>query len=397
MPQGQPKGIVVVSRGREYEFPADATLDEIKESTGDPDVVFASAQPGMHTRGPDVGSSGLREEGSSKRMLVDLLPAAGALAAAPFTGGMSLLPAAATIGAGAMGGSVLRSQVNEEPESVMDATGTALKEGAMAAGGELLLRPVIKGAQAVLGRGAKSIARNLVGGDDAVAQTALRERVLPGIRTGEHNVAQRMAELNEAVGPALRSSQNATVDLGRVHNMPHTMTARKTAESVLDNADDIAQGSRVVEGVQNNPRLTKSTAEKAAEFAYGESRRSAPLSTTTGAVRRAAARDAFEGAGRAVPAAARDLQRMSDLVPVQHALASKVNVIEPGGIPTMQGRLAVAGINRAMGPAARTLQRGATSNPGVISALLRGGDAFEGADGESIRQALIEQLMMPAH
>lgn len=158
-PQGKPIRVEVPGLGI-VEFPEGTSEDTMRSAiTKQLGAPKPSAEP--PPRAPIAGrGTGYDPRGSADtgRMLVDNLPTIASIAAMPFTGGMSALGALGTAFGAAGGGSLLRSFLDDKPETLPQALGTATQEGLLTGalpegvgrGLAMLAGPVSRAAQSLM-------------------------------------------------------------------------------------------------------------------------------------------------------------------------------------------------------------------------------------------------------
>lgn len=450
----KPAPIQIVDRKGDYfAIPGHTTVDQITEAFGrdwkyahsaeevsaDLANVEASARADPHPsrtldRTNSQGGTFTRDD------LVQLLPALAATAASIGTGQLELLPAALTAGGAAAAGKGAELYLDSKD----DDAGPAMQEMALAglinAGTEGLL----SAGTSRFKQGARNLglntAKRVLGPDTenvgVYAQTALDEGVLPGLRTGNTYAKRKMRSLHDQVGPAMASHGQTPVPgvqrAARVLNrysktgeaapyaaevLPRTTEAAERVMNTGDNASAREAVSRFASSLETNPmfgvsgtgrgvtaRPTSATAQQLEGMGVEQAGRRAGHEGTDADLQRALAQDFFGLTGTAVPSAQPTLQRMSDLVPVQHLLGTKrlSPFLEPENTPTIRARLTGHALNRAAAPLAKAAYRVSKISPGVIKgstratnlglgALLSGNQTFADLVGAALVRQLYER------
>lgn len=223
-----------------------------------------------------------------------------------------------------------------------------LGEAVGSVGGMMAAGPAARAVRGVANVGARSV---LDTADPRVADAALRHRALPGLfRTGEARTGTRLTRAERGARSAVESSPAASQPIGRVRHAAgdeawKDITKVYGADKSGPRAVAADFRSSVLPKNQTSTREVATRAEATRRSAQGDR-------TTTGQMARAVSRDARAAVGSRVPAAARDLRAIDDLDEVALAYANRNggNVINQGGIPTIQARIAASVLDRLFAP-----------------------------------------------
>jgi hypothetical protein len=439
---------IVTRNGKRYTFPADADETDIRGTLGGDYQVEqrpAPTAPMASHGGPlnpgDVDPATGQTVGDESagtypvafgENVVNHLPELAAMGAAPFTGGMSLLPAAATVGSAAAAGSLARSGIHRN-QSVGEALGDAVKAGGLNAAGEGALRVGIGAAQNLLGRAARTGARTILSSpgrpaSPAVVETALRERLLPMARSGEYLTDKALRETADTAStqlggqliPGTKGAAQPYTPAGattfRVRTHPREVhEASATLRQLLDQSAVEPAITGTIRAARNVNAGQRAPVGAVARNAFGTATKAAADVSPRGVMQRAyatgdlrTAADALRNA--AEPGAAATLDRFREILPVRTAYgeagsAARRIVQDPRALPTSPINFARQAFRlpRLIGPASRAAYRASTTSPGVISGLLRGDYQATNLATDNgldeIRQAIIDGLIrpMPSH
>jgi hypothetical protein len=206
-----------------------------------------------------------------------------------------------------------------------------------------------------------------------LARTALDEGVTPGLISGAHaRPRARMAELqtsaqNTLAGPA----GDAAVVPQRIIG-PSQRGLMDRLQDQVGSGPDVRAAGEVAREATGNVRLTTPNARNLNRMASGNVDMVRARPGARADATRAIGRDARREIARAAPDTADDMGRMSRLEPVAEAYERiRTDPIEIPGLPTIQARILLSGVNRLVGPGARQLDRASRLSPAQASRLAR--------------------------
>lgn len=445
-----PAPIEVLSKGERHVFPGHLTPTDITNllqtrdwlPANDPKTALADvANVGASVRAdPHVSRTADRTYsqggGITRDDLVQLLPAAGITAAGLLTRNPGVIARGVTAALGGAAGAGAEDYLNSTEEDA----GQAMKD--MAGGAvwgfapELALTGTARGAQALLRKGALSGAQRVLGPEvpnvARYANTALDEGVLPGLRTGNTYATRKMQQLQNQVGPVMAAHgqgelggmQRAARALGRYPEtgemsqaardvLPRTSAEAERLLGIGGNAAERREVIAALEGTATNPlfgqstgrgiasRPTTPTAAGVEQQGIEQAMRLAGDESGPAGLHRAFAQDMLGQSATAVPVAAPTINRLNDLVPVQHLLGTRrlSPFFEAENTPTIRARLIGHALNRMVAPASKGAYRASKVQPRFVIGGARGADVGLGAllsgnqtFSDLVTEAVIEQL-----
>jgi hypothetical protein len=268
-----------------------------------------------------------------------------------------------------------------------------LGEGAAMIVAPAVTRGIVNRAAPVLRRGAESlVARTMRAPDDVLAMTDV-----PNVSTSTaaaNTARQQLARtaLDEGVVPGLVSSGStrSRAALGRLTDTATRQTAGNFTPidpSKIRGPAVEATRSRYGQQVTPADDVTKitdaMTQARSTAAAQGDVTNLTRVTTgNIGHVRgragaaadasRAVARDMRTEIGRAAPQAQSTMNRINKLEPVAEAYERmRGDALDIPGLPTIQARILLSGVNRLVGPGARTMDRMSNVNPTTAARLAR--------------------------
>lgn len=378
--------------GKSYDFPDDATDDEIFSFLDSSPPAQESAKTGADGR---FVSSGLHRIGENLNPMPALRAVGGALTdPSGIVGGVGNLALGAakgvlsplrglpdavrSIGRGEFGKGASQAlesvpvigPISKRAGDLERAGDTAGGFGSLA--GDMATLGLTELGGAGLRGLAKIPARAMTGGDTAVATAALENRALPGlIRSGPSRADIRLHRVESDISRGLEGPKGqATLSAQDMRRGPAT-DAEWNRIKAIRSRGQIETSARELQA--NAPTDVVSSA---AQDVFDRARQS----RASGANGMAAALDTtqIDAVGRAVPSLRPMTSRANDIQSVRDAYRGNggQSAISPAGVPTLQGKMIVSTLNRAAGP--------------VTQGLFNVG---KGLSSDAVRAAVLAQLL----
>jgi hypothetical protein len=266
------------------------------------------------------------------------------------------------------------------PGFTRTATGAGLGAGLSAAqGGSPVLGAalgMVPGVGSVVGkRGGVRAAANALGSTGDEAEAVLRGGhlwggVQGGLRATERKSANLLNAIQKLVG-------DQPVRPGRVPMSPPVQEAWRNIQNRGGGTIPTAAASRTVESFVKNPQLGPGATSRANRLLAAAEAHRAPMPATTALprmaeheMRAALAAGGFGEVGRAVPAAASHLKKLTDLTPIQQTLM-RAPVASRPYVPMSPTAAKASLVQRGIAPASQLLYRGGqAADSDLVRALM---------------------------
>lgn len=253
----------------------------------------------------------------------------------------------------------------------------ALGEGTGLIGATVFAPAATRGTINATRQGAVNIAKRTMGTTDAaLAESALKARVLPGvIRSGAAKTEAKIAPIVKRVNQTLNTpTGQAPVSITKAGPV-----VRKTWDDIYARTapEGQAEANAALSAFNAHPRLTNPTARNMFDLSEGTRAKATGPGARAG-MERALTADLRGDIGRTVPPIAGDMADLNRFAPIEDAFRSAPSgPFQVGALPTHQSRITAAFINRLVSPTAqaaytalRPLPSGATSAEILRAAMM---------------------------
>jgi hypothetical protein len=210
-----------------------------------------------------------------------------------------------------------------------------------------------------------------------VIETALSERAMPGLfRSGESRATQRIGSLSDDIRASLAPERTTPVSLDNILHSRESFDLLDELRRRPASEEGVNAARSVIDQTRRNDALKPPTAGGAFDIAEGGFRDTAGTRTPAGRMERTIAHGAVDEVGRAVPSVAAQASRYGRLQRVRDAYKSTdaARGVAPGMAPTFSLRLAIAAMNRGIGPTMQGMYRAGQGTtvlpPNAVRALL---------------------------